>query len=1490
MTAGYAEVNYVDFAIAGDEDHDREGVMEVTSYELFNGTLPADGGVYDARMGTTDHHYKCLTCGHQRKECPGHSGKAIMRTPVVGPLWVPDIRRWLRLFCSCGSPMIDLKKYSGIPRIARLTEAAKVQTEGKRCPHCDKTHPKIVKDPEDYFSYWAEHTHATTGSQRVQRLYPKDIRTFFERITDESVIALGRSPESHPRKMVLTKIPILSITARPGVRIGVGSGPQSYHDINNVLQYLIKRNQNLPEISNASTTPPILQKDVDRAIQNVQQLYYDFILGSASTSNSQGTNGKRGIMIGSQATPSLMRRLPRKEGRLRKNLLGCQTLSISRSTISGNTDLRINEVGFPAAFAKILQIAENIQEYNIDRLMTFFLNGRRQYPGSSRVLKRSTGALHDVEGLRGDFRLEVGDIIYRDIVTGDVAFFNRQPSLERSSIGVHRVVVLEDPRISTFQMNVIATPWYNADFDGDQMNLFIPWSYKSRVEAEVLCAVSNWFISSNSKPVVGQIQDSVIGSFLMTKANTAGEINDMDKYHAMGLFETTRMPPPSFAQYSESDAFTGRQLISMILEQVPVNYSRRPKWYSDVYLPYIKYCQSDVDTQIRRGKLITGVLDKKSVGGGSEGGVFHLISRVHGAQAALDSMFAMQQMSIAYIANAGFTVGTNDMVLHPRAQEETHRIISELLSESEEINQRLLRREIVPPIGLSTHQFYERLQLNALKIPDKILNPILSAIDPETNGLFRMIATGSKGSNPNMIHIMAAVGQIDINTERIRPQFSFGRTLVYFPRFALSAQAYGFVANSYIAGLTSSEFVFAIMNGRFDLISKALSTASTGYANRKAIFALQSCIVDYFRHTSVDGRIIQFIQGEDGLDARRVENVEFRTVIISDKELRERYYLDVKNMLVDPANKKSRGPKAAPLPEYYYKLFDQEFEQIKEDRDRFRKVFMDFESTNFNHPFNNFLHMPVNVASVINDVIVEASDRGDVHSPPDIHELVKMREGVDKFCHDLPYVLINEIQRRRQTPIPEYLKAAACSLQILIRSELNSRKLLELTGGQLEIILLNIQLQYAQSLIDYGEAVGVLAAQSISAPLTQYMLDSHHRSVQGGTNKSGIIRPQEIFGVKDPASEHSSEMLLRLKDKDVEKNVARVREIANSIELMDLKRFVLHWGLLFEPFVGTKSKESITVTLKNKMYPGHAHDSEWFEAFLEMHPLIPIPSDLTKWCVRFELHKTVMILKSMSLERIVERLRLRHPHTYVVHSPENWPNVVVRIYLRSGFFRRTSTRNTGDEEKLAQSSIGRFLETPIRGIPGIQTASAYKIIRHRISHEPGSCGKIEREDGLYGIRTIGSNIYGALTNTAIDPYSIVSSSIGETYKLFGIEAARQKIISEIRRVMGDSSPDHRHLLMYADLMTRSGRVTSLEKKGVNAREHSNVLLRMAMAAPIQVIVDAALETAHSPVYGIAAPMLLGSVPRIGTLYSEIILDEGFIAENTTSVDSILDSL
>ena len=1495
VMAAPSSVSYVGFSLSGDDDHTRDSYAAVTSWELYTAAhTPTPGGAYDLRLGTTDHGFLCLTCAHGKKLCPGHRGHLDLKVAVVQPIAVAEVRRWLRVAChACGAIIVDREKYERLPAARRLEEASSTTTEGKVC-RCGAVHPKIAKDAEDHFTFWAEPPGGAAAAPAVARqpnepfrperrgrkLYPDTIRAILERIADADVEALGRGAAAHPRKLVLRVVCVPPNTIRPGVRSFGGGSGASYHDSTNLLQHLVKRNSTLPDRLPDAMGPlgpagGAVDDALDRAVQNLQQIYYDLVAGSSATSVTQGSGGRRGLVVGSRAVSSFLRNLPRKEGRIRANMLGRRVCYISRSTISGNTALRIDQVGVPLEFARMLQVKETVQAHNRDWLMPFFLNGRRQYPGSTIVVRRATGEAHDVSGLR-DFRLEAGDVLYRDLIDGDAVFFNRQPTLERSSIGVHRAVVTQDPSIHTFQMNVLSCEGYNADFDGDQMNLWAAREPAPRAEAMYMSAIANWFFSSKtSGPVNGQVQDSVVGCHELTRSHVR-----VDKYHAMGLFAglsgLAALGALRFDTRPPGETYTGRELASLVFAATPVDYRGAPSSYSDVYAPYLTFDPDETLTVVERGRLVRGVLDKKSVGAKASGGLFHLVGREYGPQRAIDAIFALQQVALQFLLRRGFSVGTADLVPTPAARDAFRRLMAGVVLESHAIGERLLRGAIVPPIGSTVREFHERLQINALKLPEtEMLRWILGQIRPDTNGFFRMVADGSKGTNPNLFNVMSGIGQTIINGERVREQFGFRRTLPYFPRFALAPEAGGFVKNSYIGGMTSGEYIFQDMNGRFDLLTKALTTSVTGYFMRKGVMVNQSSVVDNHRRVTKDSRVVQFLYGENGADTRHLERVALPTVDLDDDALRRASWVDVAAACAPSPPGDLADAQAA---------VDAAAAAVAADRDDLRRAAGRIAATNFGFVFDEKILLPVNVARIVASVRTaadHATPTAAAHVPPTAAALAARVARVADLCRRLPYAYFNEIQERRGAPVPRHLAAGARLTAVLVRAVLAPPALVSLSDEQLAYIVEVVRQRFAESLVDYGTAVGVIAPQAVSEPLTQYMLDSHHRSVGGGTSKVGLVRINEIFSAQVVAKERSASMSIAMRapggtpggtasgtvSGTASGSMAAAAEFANSIEHVSLRRFVRHYDVLLEPAAAL-------------VYPPYAADAEWIEAFSRAHPLVRPPGDLTNWCLRFAVDKAALVLKAVDLELVVRRLRARHVDLHVVHTPEASPDVVVRAWLRSG-----AATGAGPAEARVRAYAEAVLDTPIRGVRGVARAAAEAVERRRV----GSGGAYEKTS-VAVVRTSGTNLYSAFLHDGVDAAATITSSIGDTYDLLGIEAARAKIVSETRAFMEDSTPNLAHLYLYADEMTTTGRYTSVERGGLTLREHNNIFLRMTYGAPVQVVTNAALTGARSKIYGLAAPQLLGAVPQIGTLYNALTVDEAFVRANTVSVDSILNAL
>lgn len=1415
-----SSITKVRFGVSGTEDIVQDSFVNITSHDLFKNNLPYPGGVYDSHLGTTDHTYNCSTCYNDKKQCLGHDGQITLNYPIQSPLFMSEIKKWLRVICfHCGQPIALKQEYERFSKLARLTETYKlVRGTNRSCPNCAKPHHFITMSKENPMMFIAEER-ADKEVKSVTKLYPHMIEIIFLRISNETVEAMGKSPSSHPRKFILRAVRVPPTTIRPDVKRAAGGKSNNDH-LTMLLQNIVKENEKLP---------PVLPEEIDHKLEALiyalNGYYYAFVKGSTGKHTITGT--------GNAPVNSLTIRLKGKQGRFRRTLQGKRVRVVARTTITGDPTIKIDELGIPLRFAKTLQVEETVQEYNKNRLMINFLNGRTKYPGCTKVIKRNTRAEHSIDSLNNNVELQIGDKIYRDLETGDYVLFNRQPSLLPSSVSAHRIVVTMDPEILTFRMNVIVCPLYNADFDGDQMNVYVAPNVASRNEIEQLSSVPNWFIKhANGSPLIGQADDSIIGNFCLTRKGV-----EFDKYHAMLLFSNSTYLP----DFKTKGNITSWEVISKALEETPIYYNNGVGFYKKELAPYMNYDPDETKLVIDHGRHVSGVIDKKNVGKGAIGGIYHVIANEYGAKKSIEVVFNMQQLAIAYMYQHGFTIGINDMMISKKSLDKVHDIEAGLIQKSRLITEQLDRGEIIPPVGSNVEQHYERLQIEALRAVDDFIDPIFESIDVNTNNLLQLVLSGSKGSINHIFHISSAVGQIVINDDRPKLKFAYKRSLPHFARFDTEPGARGFIKNSYISGMTSTEFAYNAQNARFDLISKALSTSVTGESNRKSIKNLEPIIVDNLRMPTRGSRIVQMCYGEDGIDARKVVKVVFPTVGLSDEDFKKYKYV----------------AKEASL----QAVFDGEYETMEADREKYRKTFLRLESINVNEPMSDRRDSPVDVELTIRDAIHRYGE----HSPSE-KELAEMVGVVRELCEKLPYNHLNEIQAKAKAPVPAHIKSAVWTIAMLTRSHLCARgALARMNRKVLEVVLSIISVKHVQSLIDYGSPVGVIAAMSFSEPLTQYMLDAHHRTTTGGTSKSVMNEVREILGAKPTEKLAAPSMVLTpLPEYNSE---AVMRQVANYIEMSTMKDYTRFAQVFFERF-------------GEPVHPKFVEEKSMIAEFMKYNPLLKVPEDLIKWCIRVVLDKSKMIYKNMQLEMIVTKLRESFPDLFIIHNNENAKEVIVRVYIRATHFKGHAEKDD------IMELLDALLSTTIRGVNGIRAAEVIRTVRSRVD----SSGKITREEGVLAIKTLGTNVKDMFKIAAIDPYLLQTDALEETMNVFGIEAARQRLITSIRN-LGAGGLNHHHVTVYADEMTFTGKITSIEKQGLSAREQNQVLLRMGFSAPIQTLEEAGVNAMTDPMQGLTAPLLVGTTPTtIGTAYNKFYINEAMVRENTVRADDWLDDL
>jgi len=842
--------------------------------------LPIDSGLMDGRLGTIEPGQRCKTCGNRIGECPGHFGHIELARPVIHVGFAKVIYKILRAICrKCSRILLPdeeleefrkrmdeyEKKWKGLSEEISA-ELLKKASRVSKCPHCGEVQFKIkFEKPTTYYEETKE---------GLRRLTPIEIRDRLERITDEDARLLGINPkDARPEWMVLTVLPVPPVTVRPSITLE--SGVRSEDDLTHKLVDIIRINQRLRENIEAGA-PQLIIEDLWELLQYHVITYFDNEVSGVPPARHRSGRALR----------TLSQRLKGKEGRFRSNLSGKRVDFSARTVISPDPNLSINEVGVPIDIAKILTIPERVTEWNIEELKELVIKGPDHYPGANYIIR--------LDGRRIDLRyvrdrktiaesLEPGFIVERHLKDGDIVLFNRQPSLHRMSIMAHEVRVLP---YRTFRLHLCVCPPYNADFDGDEMNLHVPQSEEARAEARVLMRVQEQVLSPRyGGPIVGAIQDYISSAFLFTSKNNLLTKEEVCQLLSIAGYKGD-LPEPAIKE--PQPLWTGKQIFSLFLPK-GLNISLRASVCRKCPGGCLKEnCPYDAYVVVRDGQLITGVIDERSIGAFQPDSILHRIIKDFGTDAAREFLDRIGKLLIEFISRKGFTMGLDDVEI-PRVA--TIRI-QEILKEAEEKVDNLIesyrRGELQRLPGRTLEETLEMQVMKVLAEARDKAGDIASEHLGLENHAVIMAETGARGSILNLAQMAACVGQQSVRGERIKRGYR-NRTLPHFKVGDLSAKARGFVASNYRTGLDPIEFFFHAMGGREGLVDTAVRTSTSGYMQRRLVNALQDLKVEYDGTVrDASSRIIQIIYGEDGVDPAKSDHGKAVNIdIIIEKVLSE---------------------------------------------------------------------------------------------------------------------------------------------------------------------------------------------------------------------------------------------------------------------------------------------------------------------------------------------------------------------------------------------------------------------------------------------------------------------------------------------------------------------------------------------------------------------------------------------------------------------------
>ena len=1483
--ADLKRVKSIQFGILSPEEIERMAVCEITNPRSFedNGN-PTEGGINDLRMGTTDKKLRCQTCKCNFSDCPGHFGFIHLAQPVFHVGFISECLKILKCVCyNCGKLLIDdYDKYQEIKRMknpkARQLKIYNICKTKKKCNHRKNKKKKDenqngnqeeeVKDMDEKIGCLYEQPKYKRENLKIKidcsendndngnnilnnepfrEITPKEVLQIFEKIPEDEMIMLGFNPKyAKPQWMIIQNLAVCPPQVRPSV--SVDSSLRSQDDLTHQYNQILKANKELQNEEKLGAEKTISQNKFDSLQFNV-----------ATLMNNDLTSARAHKKSG-QPIKAIYARLKGKEGRVRGNLMGKRVDYSARSVISPDPNLQVDELGVPLSIAMNLTFPEVVTDLNIDRLKKLVSNGPTKYPGAKMIKSNDGKTVIDLRYCKNttDEHLEKGYIVERHMQNGDYVIFNRQPSLHKMSMMGHRVHILP---YSTFRLNLSVTTPYNADFDGDEMNMHLPQSLESKSEIMNIMHVPKQIVSPQSnRPVMGIVQDTLIGCKLFTaRDNFLTYEQTMNIVMWIDDFDIRNLPMPCIMR--PQPLWSGKQIFSLILPE-KLNLTRfredTPQELVD------KNNLIDNFVQIKKGELIQGIICKKTVGA-SSGGIVHSIWTEVSPQKTIEFLGNCQKIINNYLLLTGWTVGISDIICDPEASEEVSKTLQEMKKNISDILTRAQTGKLDSQPGKNMIDSFESMANNELNnARDKAGVLVQQSLLPK-NHLKNMVSAGSKGNSTNISQIIAFVGQQNVEGKRIPFNFQ-NRTLPHFLKDDYKSESKGFVENSFLKGLTPQEFYFHAMGGREGIIDTAVKTSQTGYIQRRLVKALEDIMIKYdgtVRNSL--GHLMQFLYGEDGMAGEYIEDQKFETLKMDDKTLARNYkfferdednefnlFNDLKRFMEDSVIEELRRQDLSQL-----KLdLELEYEQIKSDRDYMRK--------NLLVSGDNSINIPVNIKTII--TYAENDNNINIFSKSDLNPLIVLQK-VKELKDELEIVKGNDtISKEGQecalTLFNKVLNYSLSTKNIIIKHRLN-KKAFDFVCGE-------IKSKFEQAIVRPGEMVGSIAAQSIGEPATQMTLNTFHLAGVSSANVTlGVPRLKEVINIAKKLNTPS--MSIYLKDKEDGYNNDEILGLRGKVEHTSLLNIVSVSEIYYDPDI----RNSIIEEDRDMI-------DEYLEIWEEEIERMQNNNDISPWLLRLVLNKDYINIKMETIEEIIKK-KVDKGSALIIHTRETADEKKFHIRL----ICKENDRDNNNKEGINSLESLKFFENclltevSLCGIDSIKKVYVRNIKKIKYDENTGELIPPKKAPEESVLETDGTNLAKIFEVEEIDFRRTISNDINEIYKVLGIEAVRKSLVQELRNVLKPYGiyVNYRHISILCDLMTQKGFLTSITRHGLNRSEYGPIR-KASFEETVEILLEAGIFSEKDELKGISENILLGKLTQVGTGYFDLLIDfKSFENEN-----------
>ncbi len=1016
-------IDGIQFSILSEKEIINRAITEINKTKLKEDDISVKGGLLDNRLETS------VTTK------PGNFGYIKLAKPVFNigfTNYIGNIIKCICYHCSsliCDKEKPDFKKYMKLSDSSvRLQKIRKICDREPNCIVCKMVQPTYSVNLDSI-----DININTVQGKETSNLSAEKVKAIFSRVSDSDSKILGFDPKFVKlESLIMSTIIVPPPSIRPS--LDIGGGLTSHDDMTHKYIEIVKINTILKELVNRGVENYKLKPLVDL----LQYTISTHIDNTKYLNASRGRSGKSYI--------SIKQKLDGKTGRVRGNLMGKRVNYSARSVIGGDPSISIDEVGIPYSVAMNCTEPEMVNDLNIERLRQNVKNGPTVYPGAKFVFRN--GKKYTLTGKSIPINIQNGDIVRRHIEDGDMLILNRQPTLHRLSMMGHKAKVLP---YSTFRLNLAITNPYNADFDGDEMNVHFPQTLQSITEVkEIMMSPQNIVSPNDSKPKTGLVQDSLLGIRKLTLRDTFLKKHTFMNI-IMDLEDTWNHEIPIPAIIKPKPTWTGKQVISLLLPNM--DFEKKANEHREFENEPLFISKSDTWVRIMDGELICGCLDKKSIGL-SYSSIIHVVFNDMGPNKCTDFINKVQDISNRYLTIRSASAGVGDLIVSPETRQELFDYSDQQLENAnKETEEDKITAAFATTLGDVTKIIYKTIDHN--------------------NNFYHMKTSGSKGKTHNIPNMMGLVGQQTLSGGRMRNAFG-NRTLPHYDFTDKSPRSKGYIRNCLINGLEPDEFFWLTISGREGITDTAVKTASSGYIQRRFIKSMEDicCLYDGTVRNSMND-IVQFSYGGDSLNPKYIESAKM--------DLSKKSLSDLKKMLNISNESLIKKQSKQIISDWNYLKNN----NIEEGFNfwfpyKLERIILTAKKTTYKNDKITMKHIDTQVENLFNDI-------------------------------DSMYTIPTSNKHLKETMIEEITRFMKINLRYEL-SIVNVMNKYKLSKTQFDTVINYIRNQYEKAIVHAGEMVGVTAAQSFGEPTTQMTLNTFHSAGMASANVTlGVPRVEEII-------------------------------------------------------------------------------------------------------------------------------------------------------------------------------------------------------------------------------------------------------------------------------------------------------------------------------------------------------------------------------------------